>query len=284
MSKVPKAQAKKHREAMTLVRSGRALSLDEREFVLEHFHEGAEHMNSLAGAFFTPDGLARDFSLEVGPVGPGRVLDLCAGIGKLAIACSERIAARYEKPTSFVCVELNEAYVEVGRAVFPEATWVCASAFDVEAFRALGPFDWVISNPPFGRVPAPGFEGRYTGGDFELRLIELASHLAPMGTFIVPQMSAPFRYSGAPCFEKVTDGKAARFTEQTGIELEANCGIDTTSYKSEWRGVAPTCEIVCCDFTEVRASRSAARPEPRATMGGQKTEPAQLALPIGGAT
>lgn len=115
MSKLPKALAKKHREAMDLVRSGRALTLTERDFVLEHFHEGAEHMNSLAGAFFTPESLASDFSLEVGP---GRILDLCAGIGRLSIACSHRLPNRYERASSFVCVELNPAYVESADAGF----------------------------------------------------------------------------------------------------------------------------------------------------------------------
>jgi hypothetical protein len=152
--------------------------------------------------------------------------------------------------TTHVCVELNGAYVEVGRAVMPRATWVHASAFDLEAYQHLGPFDVVISNPPFGQIPADGFVGKYTGGQFEFRIIELASRLASRGVFIVPQMSAPFQYSGCTYFEIRTSERHEKFHEQTGIVLEANCGIDTATYKSDWHGVSPICEVVCCEFEE----------------------------------
>jgi hypothetical protein len=243
--KLPKRLAKLHAEAKALALSGRRLTFEEREFVFANFHEGAEHMNGLAGAFFTPPGLARDFALEVPEC--ARVLDLCAGIGALADAVSDY------KAREIVCVELNPAYVEVGRAVVPGATWVCASVFDVDAYAHLGPFDAVISNPPFGQVKADGFEGRYTGGLFEYRVIELASRLAPYGAFIVPQMSAPFRYSGQPYYRAEEDERARRFREQTGIVMQPNCGIDTATYRSDWRGVSPVCEIVCCDFSELDA-------------------------------
>lgn len=32
--------------------------------------------------------------------------------------------------------------------------------------------------------------------------------------------------------------------------MQPNCGIDTAGYRGEWRGVAPLCEIVVCDFEE----------------------------------
>src|SRR5690606_13034285 len=138
--KLSKQQAKLHQQAVALVRSGRALTLDERALVLENFHEGAEHMNGLAGAFFTPPGLARDFAIEVPEC--RRILDLCAGIGALADACSHKVQ-------EIVCVERNANYVEIGRAAVPGATWICADVFDVDTYRHLGPFDVVISNPPF---------------------------------------------------------------------------------------------------------------------------------------
>jgi hypothetical protein len=243
--KIPKAAAKKHKEAVALARAGRRLTVEEREFVLEHFHEGAEHMHGLAGAFFTPWGLARDFSLEVPR--RGRILDLCAGIGAL----SYFVEGEY---VELVCVELNPAYVEIGRAVLPDAHWVCASAFDVAAYAHLGPFDVVISNPPFGAVPADGFQGAYTGGLFEYRVIELASRFAPYGVFIVPQMSAPFRYSGRPCFEVCETDRTLGFREQTGIVMEPNCGIDTSVYRAAWKGASPIVEIVTCEFDAQRAT------------------------------
>jgi SAM-dependent methyltransferase len=238
--KIPKQAAKLHNQALALTRESRRLTLDERAFVLAHFHEGAQHMNGLAGAFFTPPGLARDFALEVCG---RRVLDLCAGIGMLSDAADNG-------ERSFVCVERNPDYVEVGRQAMPDATWVCASAFDLDAFAHLGPFDCVISNPPFGQVPAEGYVGTYTGSRFEYRVVETASRLAPYGVFIVPQMSAPFRYSGQTCFRKDEDEACRRFREQTGIRMEPNCGIDTAAYRGEWKGVSPLCEIVCCDFLE----------------------------------
>lgn len=247
MSKLSKRDAKLHNEAMALVRSGRALTEDEQALVLDQFQEGATHMNGLVGAFFTPRGLARDFAIEVVHSGGSRrrkVLDLCAGIGGLSWACE------YGDEMDFVCVERNPDYVEVGRVVMPRATWVTASIFDVDAYKHLGPFDVVISNPPFGRIPAQGFEGKYTGASFELRTIELASRLGRRGVFIVPQSSAPFRYSGCQHFSREETDDLRKFREQTGLVLEPNCGIDTSIYRDEWHGTSPAVEIVLCDFTE----------------------------------
>ncbi|HEY0882393.1 MAG TPA: methyltransferase [Archangium sp.] len=221
MSKLSKREAKLHNEAMALVRSGRALTEDEQALVLDQFQEGAAHMNGLVGAFFTPRGLARDFAIEVVHSGGSRrrkVLDLCAGIGGLSWACE------YGDEMDFVCVERNPDYVEVGRVVMPRATWVTASIFDVDAYKHLGPFDVVISNPPFGRIPAQGFEGKYTGASFELRTIELASRLGRRGVFIVS-------------LEETDDLR--RFREQTG---------------DEWHGTSPAVEIVCVDFEPASAA------------------------------
>lgn len=247
MSKLSKAQAKAHREALALVAESksRRLTLDERWQVLESFHEGATHMNGAAGAFFTPSGLARDFSLEVPST--GRIVDLCAGIGALSFHASDRDETR-DGRLSFVCVERNPDYVEVGRAVMPDATWICASVFDLGAYTHLGPFDFAISNPPFGAIKADGFEGAYTGGLFEYRVIEVASRIARDGAFIVPQMSSPWRYSGVPCFERNESERALAFRTQTGIVLDTGVGIDTSHYRTEWKGVSPLCEVVTCSF------------------------------------
>lgn len=246
--KISKALAKKHTEALRLVRAGRPLTLDEREFVLEHFHEGAEHMNALAGAFFTPLGLARDLAIET--TGSKKILDLCAGIGRLASACER-------DDVELTCVELNPAYVEAGRAALPNARWIQASAFDLGAYMKFGPFDTVISNPPFGKTGSDAAEhiGKYTGGLFEFKVIETALLTgAAYGVFVVPQQSAPFRYSGVPCFKPCEEEHVRKFREQTGILMEPNCGIDTTCYRADWRGTSPVCEIVLCDFETSPAS------------------------------
>lgn len=241
--KLTKAQAKLHNEALGLVEASasRRLTPDERVFVLEHYHEGATHMNGQAGAFFTPLGLARDFSLHVSG---RRLLDLCAGIGALTFACLD------EDTVEATCIELNPDYARVGQAVAPDARWIVGSVFDPDIIRQVGRVDTAVSNPPFGAIPASGFEGKYTGGLFEYRLIELASRMARQGAFIIPQMSAPFAYSGRSGFVHAESERTRRFEEQTGIVLGPGLGVDTSVYRGAWKGVSPLCEIVVCDFEE----------------------------------
>ena len=241
MAKLTKPQIKAHAEAMALVDCDRPLKDDEKEFILDNWQESANHVNSSAGAFFTPRGLARDFAIEVNG---GSVIDLCAGIGSLGYAVEE-------KCDRLVCVEINPDYARIGRRILPDALWIVASVFDL---ADLGRFDWAISNPPFGSIAAAGFEGRYTGSKFEYRLIEIASKLADFGAFILPQMSAPFRFSGQQTYQQDEGEQARKFREQTGILMEAGCGIDTSMYRNEWRGVSPVCEIVVCEFDRPKAA------------------------------
>ncbi|WP_328824476.1 methyltransferase [Pseudomonas arcuscaelestis] len=239
MAKLSKVAAKLHQQALDLVYSDKPLRLDDRYFILENFHESATNMNGLAGAFFTPEGLANDFSIEVPEC--KSLIDLCAGIGRLAFACRER-AER------IVCVELNPEYAAVGKRVMPEAEWIVS---DVFALGDLGRFNVAISNPPFGAVKTGhAFNGRYTGASFEYKLIEVASKIADHGVFIIPQASAPFRYSGQPNFRVEITRECQKFMDQSGVLLEHNCGLDTSAYLDEWHGVSPMCEIVLCDFTQ----------------------------------
>ena len=239
--KLTKAQSKAHQQALDLVHSDRPLTLDERQFILDNYAEAQGQLNTLAGAFFTPTGLARDLSIEVGADDRG-IVDLCAGIGALAFKC--------HRDVPITCVEACEAYVTVGRRVMPDAQWIHADVFKAE----LGRYSFAISNPPFGAIPAPTFTGRYTGGQFEYKLIELASRIADYGAFILPQTSAPFRYSGQPCFQQDENEKARKFREQTGIVMEPSCGIDTSIYRGDWRGVSPICEVVVCEFAQPTAA------------------------------
>jgi predicted RNA methylase len=251
VAKLTKPQIAAHKKACALLEKDR-LTEDEREFVFDNWMESATHINSAAGAFFTPLGLARDFSIETCGA---RILDLCAGIGSLARAAYDRSC--WDKPAEIVCVEINPDYAAIGRKLLPEATWIVADVFALP--EDLGAFDCVISNPPFGRIAKAGKGPRYTGADFEYALIDVASDLAPYGAFIIPQMSAPFAYSGLPTYERTESDKYRRFVEQTGIELGANCGIDCSYYEREWRGTAPNVEIVTADFEAVQTARQAAR-------------------------
>lgn len=245
MSKLSKAQAKAHAQAVDLL-SKDVLSQDERAFVLQNWQESANHVNTTAGAFFTPIELAGDFSLDVGP---GRLIDLCAGIGTLSRAVID--LQRYSDRPEIVCVEVNPAYVEVGRKIVPEATWICADLFDVLGM-GLGRFDVAISNPPFGRIKRESGRKapRYTGADFEFHVIDIAAHLADYGVFILPQMSAGFSYSGRPFYERQTSGKAFDFQKAMGLHFDAAIGIDCEVYRDQWHGVSPAVEVVSVDFSD----------------------------------
>lgn len=241
MAKLSKEQSKRHQQALDLIHSDRRLTLDERIFILEHFHEGATEMNSLSGAFFTPWGMAKDFAIEALN---GDTIDLCAGIGMLAF----HLAPYADR---LVCVERNPDYVTAGKRVVPEAVWVCCDVFDYPRLHPGERFHQAISNPPFGQIKGGDYDGRYSGGLFEYKVIETASRLARYGAFIIPQGSAPFLYSGRRAYESQSPKEYEKFVKQTGIALESNCGIDTSRYRSEWKGVSPTVEIVLCEFAQI---------------------------------
>lgn len=248
MAKIPKDAAKRHKQALDLVNSDKALTLDERVFILDNFHEAATNMNGLAGAFFTPEGLARDLSIEVSG---DSIIDLCAGIGRLSFEC------RHDRKR-IVCVEQNPEYAQAGKRVMPEAEWIVGNVFEL---GDIGRFTWAISNPPFGNIKTGGSNrGAYKGRKFEYRVIELASQIAEYGVFIVPQESAPFRYSGQQCYREEINAECRKFLDQTGITLEMNCGLDTSVYLAEWKGVSPMCEIVICDF-DIPDAKPAAKEE-----------------------
>lgn len=264
MAKLSKAEAKLHEQACDLLRKD-VLSEDDKQFVLEHWQESARHINTIAGAFFTPIGLARDFSIEVSGQ---RIIDLCAGIASLSFWCACRA---WNTPPEIVCVELNPDYAAVGRKILPEATWIVGSVFDLP--NDLGHFDFAIGNPPFGATPRDARAPRYTGKEFELHVIDVASDIADFGAFIVPQQTAPFRYSGCPNGgwpETIKDGIGSGYRDcptdlhaklfaQTGIRLEPSCGIDTSAYRGDWHGVSVATEIVTVDFIEARAARQPAQ-------------------------
>lgn len=244
MAKLSKAQAKLHLQACKLLEKD-VLTEDDKWFVLENWQESASHVNTIAGAFFTPPGLANDFSVEIGGGAGRRIIDLCAGIGGLSFMCHQR--GKYAgTPPEIVCVELNPDYIAVGKKILPEATWICANVFDLPE---LGRFDFAISNPPFGATPRNGGKSRtYTGDKFEYHVIDVASKLAWFGAFIIPQMSAGFTLSGRHAFERNESTAYRRFKEQTGLSLEPGCGIDCDYYKDDWHGVSVSVEVVTCEF------------------------------------
>jgi hypothetical protein len=52
---------------------------------------------------------------------------------------------------------------------------------------------------------------------------------------------------------------ARELAPPTRIELESNCGIDTSLFAQDWRGVSIITEIVLADFLEARSRWPATR-------------------------
>lgn len=250
--KLSREKANKHNEACEILKKD-VLTYREKLFVLENWHEGATNLNAQSGAFFTPLELATAMQIEIADF--GRAVDLCAGIGALSFCYVQRV--KYDRsPVDLVCVEINPEYVEIGKKIVPEATWVLADALNFKEIQKLGKFDQVFSNPPFGKVKTGTDEKiKYTGSEFELRAVEIASKIANKGTFILPQMSTPFRFSGENGFSQLEGSelprKVSQFIKQTGLEFDFNCGIDTSEFKDQWKGVKVVCEIVNFDFEHI---------------------------------
>ena len=56
--------------------------------------------------------------------------------------------------------------------------------------------------------------------------------------------------------QETAPSKYLRFCELTGIEVEANCGLDTSHALGDWHGVSVMTEIVGADFAEVQQKRA----------------------------
>ncbi|WNV83121.1 hypothetical protein [Umezawaea sp. Da 62-37] len=250
MAKLTLDQESLHDKACKLIDHHRDLDEEERRFVLDHWRASSSTRSASDRAHFTPAGLARDMSLHIGG---DRIIDLAAGIGRLAFHSRDLWARWPHTGPRFVCIERNPDYVRVGRRVMPEADWICADIMTIpRMLDTLGQFDCAISNPPYGAIPRSGnAPGGYRGRRFEYHAIALASTIARRGVFLIPQVAAPFTYSGVPRFQPDTgDAEYRKFVAATGIELKANCGINTTHYEHDWHDVTPRVEVVRADFTQ----------------------------------
>lgn len=242
--KVSKIKRKRHEEVMELLNLDRELRSSEVESFHEHFQESLLSDIGATGTFFTPLALCRDFTIET--FSDVSTIDLCAGIGAL----NHYSYFDAEDREAFTCVERNYRFVEIGQKLYPKINWICGDALEVQ-----GHYKQSVSNPPFGKIIArTDWEGEYTGSDFEYRVIEKSSQISNFGTFIIPQNSTPFRYSGQQGYSERIDDKCKKFIDQTNLEFMFNCGIDTAN--AEWKNTNIITEIVCFDFSE-RADKTA---------------------------
>jgi hypothetical protein len=253
MAKLTKEEIKLHEQALRILEKD-ILTFDDKLFVLDHWHEGANHMNAAAGAFFTPETIAWALASEMCGSANKSYVDLCAGIGRLAFSVLTRQEPfkRHagESDIEITCVEINPAYVEVGKKILPSARWICADVCSLA--DDIGHFDCAISNPPFGRsVGSDCRSPRLSSGPFEYKVIDIASSLADSGAFIIPQQSSPFQFSGKRDNTFIKSREYMKFEERTGIVLDYGCANDTT-VDAEWRGVNVVVEIALADFTQAR--------------------------------
>nr|WP_109217085.1 methyltransferase [Klebsiella pneumoniae] len=236
MAKHTKNETKLHQQVLDLVYSDKPLTYDEKEFILQNYAGDAV---GATGAFFTPEMLSWDFIIDAGCT--GRCIELCAGIGRLSFDQYQR-----NRPEHITCVELNPEYVMIGQRVLPEAEWIVGDALQYSTSER---YDVVYGNPPFGKIKtSEAITGRYTGTEFEYKVITHGATLAPYGVWIVPQGSAGFQYSGVHCCERRDSAKYKKFVNDTGWSLEPGCGIDTSIYKDEWHGTSVVCEVVTVEY------------------------------------
>jgi phospholipid N-methyltransferase len=252
--KLSKPQIKAHEQAEDLLKKDNLL-YDEKLFVYENWFPAYGNQIGKIASYFTPLGLANDFGIEVSGY---KVIDLCAGIGLLSFLHYHKVKCWESKEVKTVCIEQNAEFVKVGKLLFPEATWIEGDVLDETLIKSLGQFDMAISNPPYGNIKTGSKEKwlKYSGGEFELKVIEVGSYLATFGAYIMPPLSTPFEFSGRNYMNYRESAKYVKFNNQTGIVMDASCGIDTSFHKDDWKGTVITTEIVTIDYTQRNKSHT----------------------------
>lgn len=244
-----------------------ALTVEQVEFVLDHWRPYVNGRVDKAGAFFTPAGLARTVSWCSGD--SGRFVDLCAGIGALTWPLLRDPMWMSRVPREIVAVELNPRFVEVGRRLMPEVAWVCGDVLDQSTWDGLGRFDHAVSNPPFGMVATRGARRNWLRyhGVMEYQVMEVAARVANTVTMIVPQGSAPAlwqRSGGADRNMYRWDGRSSTYSAElsrpaesaallkwyeTWPDSEVSGSNFDTADGGDWNGTNVRVEIVHVEFS-----------------------------------
>ena len=244
MAKLTKKQIKLHEEANKILEKP-ILSIEEKEFVLNNWRPEAENNVASNGVFFTPPEIAHELHVATGD-STGKVLDLCAGIGRLGFTLLHYGLFR-EKPLEITAIEKNPKFVEVGKKILPEANWICMDVFIEKNWNDNNLedeyFDFVISNPPFGHITNSEWRGLYTTAD--LLCVAIGFDKSKYGgIYILPTGNIPWEYSGKMTYTEKNSlnwNKLKRFYPT----INAGCtSIDVSEFKKQWSDVSPNVEIV----------------------------------------
>lgn len=248
MAKLTRRETKLHDEVMELVRGDESLTKEQINFILDNFKPHSNRNVTKLGAFFTPEELARSATIEMPDPAdydrPVRILDLCAGIGRLTHAYLSETERRGE--VEVVCMEIDEQSIEVGKRLFPHdnVTWIQADIGDATIFDGMERFDCCISNPPYSKMINLTKENNmetYQRGAY--LVAKRAMEIADYGVFIIPQCNCPFEVSGRDDNIKVHNPQYIKFEDNCLIRFAESC-IDTSFANELWDGVSPIVEIV----------------------------------------
>lgn len=239
--KLTKVETRDHEQIDTLLRQ-KALSLTEKELILDKFLPHSLDNSTKSGSFFTPRSISQEFSVFC-DCDRDTVIDLAAGIGSLAhalVSCGRR-------PKKLVCVESNPDFVRIGKKVVPEAEWVLGDVFTRPVFDALRRrrANWVISNPPYGLRLKDRDWLTYNGAS-DLMAVETAVRLAPDSVFILPQGSVPWQDSGTAFHRERKDigGALKLFMDRNPRIVFGSTSMDMSVYAKDWQGGSSKVELV----------------------------------------
>jgi len=241
MGKITRAQSKAHDDALALLSLCRGLTADEKEFVFRNYNPMATNNVGKAAIFFTPFDLASELLPYLGGFS-GRLLDAFAGIGVLAYHAWKKF---HSNMNELVCVELNGDFVQAGKKLVPEATWIQGDMFDINLVAGLGIFNVAITNPPYGNV-ATGQEANkwlQYHGPMQLEAAEVILRITTKGGLMILQrVDQEHQLGPTPPsthykrWKKAFPG--AMISEQS---------TDTSIYRDQWQGAKP--DVVLADVS-----------------------------------
>lgn len=243
--------------------------VDKIEYIYENYDPSMDDNVTERGVFFTPIGLAQDFNIFTHK--SGHIVDVCSGIGMLSykLLCYAYYSNHIE---SLTLIEYNPKFTEIAkRLISPLSAYnsdnrivninfITADAYAKETWgnvisslplSANGKFNLMISNPPYGKLPASEKSKYYDHlkylSERELMAVELCTKYAKHGQFIMPPSSCECIFSGRPYYERRPSSKVDRLRKALGEDVFFHMeidGIDCSIYRDEWKNTKITTEVV----------------------------------------